>query len=314
MIFVDEYSKDNWESVFYTTYNSIVNGEIARHKAAKNLKKCVLMSFKLIENDYGIDRTLAVTDIVNKCENYAEKEFSILKGEKLKTDKVNVEIKLEMLDLCDLMKSLGDELELKFKYVDSIDEYIGKCRRFDNEKRVEIEKLYPDLFKSTKWVALTVYAIFGVIMFLLVKFVPCTTSVENKKIENQTSENRVVDVTKNKTPEIEEEKKKIVDAAVLKELIESYNKVLSNTLNGLYDGCRFRGQYFVVVYVNSNWYYLNKGQKEIVVERVVKTYAGMNGARGLEFDIDKLHVYIKSPTSERTLADWGPIMGIEIEE
>lgn len=38
MIFVDEYSKDNWESVFYTTYNSIVNGEIARHKAAKNLK------------------------------------------------------------------------------------------------------------------------------------------------------------------------------------------------------------------------------------------------------------------------------------
>lgn len=151
-------------------------------------------------------------------------------------------------------------------------------------------------------------------MFLLVKFVPCTTSVENKKIENQTSENRVVDVTKNKTPEIEEEKKKIVDAAVLKELIESYDKVLSNTLNGLYDGCRFRGQYFVVVYVNSNWYYLNKGQKEIVVERVVKTYAGMNGARGLEFDIDKLHVYIKSPTSERTLADWGPIMGIEIEE
>ena len=81
MIFVDEYSKDNWESVFYTTYNSIVNGEIARHKAAKNLKKCVLMSFKLIENDYGIDRTLAITDIVNKCENYAEKEFSILKGE-----------------------------------------------------------------------------------------------------------------------------------------------------------------------------------------------------------------------------------------
>lgn len=50
------------------------------------------------------------------------------------------------------------------------------------------------------------------------------------------------------------------------------------------------------------------------MERVVKTYAGMNGARGLEFDIDKLHVYIKSPTSERTLADWGPIMGIEIEE
>lgn len=90
---MDEYSKDNWESVFYTTYNSIVNGEIARHKAAKNLKKCVLMSFELIENDYGIDRTLAITDIVNKCENYAEKEFSILKGEKLKTDKVNVEIK-----------------------------------------------------------------------------------------------------------------------------------------------------------------------------------------------------------------------------
>ena len=104
------------------------------------------------------------------------------------------------------------------------------------KKRVEIEKLYPDLFKSTKWVALTVYAIFGVMMFLLVKFVPCRTSVENKKIENQTSENRVVDVTKNKTPEIEEEKKKFVDAAVLKELIESYNKVLSNTLNGLYDG------------------------------------------------------------------------------
>lgn len=50
------------------------------------------MSFKLIENDYGIDRTLAITDIVNKCENYAEKEFSILKGENLKQIKLMLKL------------------------------------------------------------------------------------------------------------------------------------------------------------------------------------------------------------------------------
>lgn len=67
----------------------------------------------------------------------------------------------------------------------------------------------------------------------------------------------------------------------LDELQESYNKVLSKTLNGLYTGVRYKGSKFTYVYVNSNWYALNKGQKEVVVARVVKTYLGMHGARVL---------------------------------
>lgn len=66
--------------------------------------------------------------------------------------------------------------------------------------------------------------------------------------------------------------------------------------------------------MNSNWYYLTKGEKEVVVDRAVKTYAGMYGARGLKLDLDKLDVYIKSQTSENTLAKWGSVRGIRIEE
>lgn len=116
----------------------------------------------------------------------------------------------------------------------------------------------------------------------------------------------------------EKEKSKYKDnnteLTYVNELQESYGKVLNNMLKGLYVGCRFRGQNFVVVYVNSNWYYLTKGEKEVVVDRAVKTYAGMHGARGLKLDLDKLDVYIKSQTSENTLAKWGSVRGIRIEE
>lgn len=105
-----------------------------------------------------------------------------------------------------------------------------------------------------------------------------------------------------------------IDQASFNELKESYNKVLSKTLQGLYEGCRFRGQDFVVIYVNSNWYNLNKGEKEVVVDRAVRTYAGMYGARGLKLNTDGLDLYIKSKTSEKTLAKWGSIRGIQIEE
>lgn len=40
----------------------------------------------------------------------------------------------------------------------------------------------------------------------------------------------------------------------------------------------------------------------------------MHGARGLKLDLDKLDVYIKSQTSENTLAKWGSVRGIRIEE
>ena len=75
------------------------------------LKKAAIKSFDLIRKNSDIDELKAVGDIVDICYYYAEKEFYILKEAKLQKTKEKVEIKSEMLNICEFMKTLGDNLD-----------------------------------------------------------------------------------------------------------------------------------------------------------------------------------------------------------
>ena len=75
------------------------------------LKKAAIKSFDLIRKNSDIDELKAVGDIVDICYYYAEKEFYILKEAKLQKTKEKVEIKSEMLNICEFMKTLGDNFK-----------------------------------------------------------------------------------------------------------------------------------------------------------------------------------------------------------
>ena len=97
------------------------------------------------------------------------------------------------------------------------------------------------------------------------------------------------------------------------EITSSYNKVLSNTLSFVYEGCEFRNAEWINVSVNNNWYALSKAEKETVVTRCAQTYTGMLGARGLHIDSSNLSVYIRN-ANRKEVASWNGVRGVSISE
>lgn len=104
-------------------------------------------------------------------------------------------------------------------------------------------------------------------------------------------------------------------AAVCDEMAESYNTVLSNQLPDLYGGCGLSPDFtYVVVYAKPMWYSLNEGYKKAFVKKTMQIYMGMLGARSISINTDHLSFYIKDPNTNETLASWGSIRGIHIED
>lgn len=99
------------------------------------------------------------------------------------------------------------------------------------------------------------------------------------------------------------------------EMLESYNSVLSNSLPSLYGGCSMSEDFtYAIVYVKPMWYSLNEGYKKAFVKKTMQMYMGMLGARSISINTDHLSFYIKDPNTNETLASWGSIRGIHIED
>lgn len=99
------------------------------------------------------------------------------------------------------------------------------------------------------------------------------------------------------------------------EMLESYNSVLSNSLPSLYGGCAMSEDFtYAIVYVKPMWYSLNEGYKKAFVKKTMQMYMGMLGARSISINTDHLSFYIKDPNTNETLASWGSIRGIHIED
>ena len=156
------------------------------------LKKAAIKSFDLIRKNSDIDELKAVGDIVDICYYYAEKEFYILKEAKLQKTKEKVEIKSEMLNICEFMKTLGDNLDPQY-----FNMHIEKCNKFYNEKRAEKEKLFPDLFKKPLAVLLAMSLIVGCICGILMLFKPSDDSWIVKEIENNADAKKIMEMTDN---------------------------------------------------------------------------------------------------------------------
>lgn len=178
--------------IFYTAYNSVLDGNKNRKLALDALKKAAIKSFDLIRKNSDIDELKAVGDIVDICYYYAEKEFYILKEAKLQKTKEKVEIKSEMLNICEFMKTLGDNLDPQY-----FNMHIEKCNKFYNEKRAEKEKLFPDLFKKPLAVLLAMSLIVGCICGILMLFKPSDDSWIEKEIENNADDKKIMEMTEN---------------------------------------------------------------------------------------------------------------------
>lgn len=84
----------NWESVFFDTYNKIIEDNIHSNEAISLLKICVPQAFDLIFSKVIMqeDKIKAVASIVNSCNYYMSKEFNLLQS---KTTDLDIKRKLK---------------------------------------------------------------------------------------------------------------------------------------------------------------------------------------------------------------------------
>ena len=99
----------------------------------------------------------------------------------------------------------------------------------------------------------------------------------------------------------------------IKEMQQSYNQVLLDTLNPICVGCAIRNEHWVNIYVGPLWYELNKGQKTEFVNRCKNVYVGMLGARGIKIDYNPLNIFINLKNNEKIVAKW-TTFGVTINE
>ena len=113
----------------------------------------------------------------------------------------------------------------------------------------------------------------------------------------------------------QEEHQKIEDGKKLPEFREAFNTVMSNTIGPIYSGCRIDAFNSAYIYINPDWYTLTEEQRKVIIDRVIKVYNGMIGARKIQSMQNKnVYMYFVDPVSEKEVGKWDYISGASISK
>ena len=115
--------------------------------------------------------------------------------------------------------------------------------------------------------------------------------------------------------ERQQKQQEIEDAKKLPEFRDAFNTVMSNTIGPIYSGCRIDSFSLANIYIKPAWYTLTEEQRTVIIDRVIKIYYGMIGARSIKsMQNQNVYMYFVDPVSEKQVGKWDYISGSSISK
>lgn len=93
----------------------------------------------------------------------------------------------------------------------------------------------------------------------------------------------------------------------------AYDNAMRDAVTYYYSHCYVGNDLnFVVVYISPNWFDLNQGYKEAFVKKTLGVYLDVLDSYNITINTNQLSFLVKNPITDKTVASWGNIRGINI--